>query len=85
VKTLSLPLKNKRMMDLQTRKYQVIKELFKVESEQVIEIMENILNVQNENKIALPAWQKDILDERLKELEANPENLLDWDTIKEKW
>lgn len=72
-------------MDLQTRKYQVINELVKVESEQMIELFEDILNMKNRPKHTLPAWQKAVIDERLQDLKANPEKVLNWDNLKEVW
>lgn len=35
--------------------------------------------------IDIPQWHKDIIDKRLKEYENNPDNVLDWEEVKDKF
>ena len=41
---------------------------------------------QEESKMAdIPEWQKEIVRQRLKHHRENPENVLDWDEVKDKF
>lgn len=70
-------------MDLQTRKYKIVKEVFDIEEEAVIEALENFL--QLEDNTELSGDLKALLDERLEEYAKNPEDLIEWETYKKKW
>ena len=70
-------------MDLQTRKYKIVKEVFDIGEEAVIEALENFL--QLEDKTEISSDLKAILDERLEEYRKNPEDVVDWETFKKEW
>lgn len=41
---------------------------------------------QEESKMVdVPEWQKEIVRQRLKDYRENPENVLDWDEVKDKF
>jgi hypothetical protein len=68
-------------MDLSARKYHFIEELLKVKSESLMEQLEKVLKMEND----ISKSHKDILDERLEHYKNNPKEILDWDSVKEKW
>jgi Putative addiction module component len=71
-------------MDLATRKYNFIEEIFNLEKD-TFERLEKFLKKERIEKTEVPAEHKIELDKRLKEFKNNPEDLLDWDKIKEEW
>ena len=66
-------------MDFVTRKYNLIQELTKVKDGHIIEDIERILCP------GITTFQKEELDNRIKNFEKNPKNLSDWDSFKETW
>ena len=71
-------------MDLAARKYNFIQEIFNLEND-TFEKLEKILKKEKVEKTAISAEHKMELDKRLEEYRKNPENLLNWDEVKEEW
>ena len=71
-------------MDLAARKYSFIEEIFNVE-EDTFEKLEIILKLDKIEKMGVPSEHKDELDRRLEAYRENPQDLLDWDEIKNEW
>ena len=67
-------------MDLATRKYNFIQEVFSIENE----IFEKLEKEKTE-KHEIPLDHKLELEKRLEEYRKNPENVLNWSDLKEKW
>lgn len=42
-------------------------------------------NVVEENNYDVPEWHKDIVSERLEDYKATPDNVLNWDDVKDKF
>jgi hypothetical protein len=76
--------KNFIIMDLAARKYSFIEEIFNVEND-TFEKLEKILKQDKIEKIGVPTEHKVVLDERLEAYKKNPQELLDWDEIKNEW
>ena len=72
-------------MDLEKRKYQLIQKVFTVEEESIINELERV--IENDKNITndITFEQKKELDNRLKSYQDNPENLIDWNTVKDNW
>ncbi|MFP9113417.1 hypothetical protein ACLI1A_05710 [Flavobacterium sp. RHBU_3] len=68
-------------MDLAARKYHLIEALLQVESEVVMDKLEQILK---SGKNTLP-FHKEILNQRLDDYQKNPDDLLEWDALKDNW
>lgn len=50
-----------------------------------LEELEKILQKYKLNKLGVPSEHKDELDKRLESYRENPQDLLDWDAVKEDW
>lgn len=72
-------------MDLSARKYHFIEELMTVEEESVMEALEQVLKREKEAKERISKANKKELDQRLKNYSENPENILDWQDVKNEW
>lgn len=72
-------------MDLEARKYHFIQELFNIDSERIIETLERVLKHEKEQNQEISSEQKKELDSRLKSYNNNPENILDWENVKNDW
>jgi hypothetical protein len=72
------------IMDLAARKYSFIEEIFKVEND-TFEKLEKILKKDKIEKTGVPSEHKAELDKRLEAYRENPQDLLDWDEIKNEW
>jgi len=73
-------------MDLQIRKYNFIRELVHVEKESVIEALESVLKQEKQRQEKeISITNKQVLDRRLGNYEKNPDDLLDWETVKKDW
>ena len=72
------------IMDLSARKYSFIEEIFNVEND-TFEKLEKILKKDKIEKIGVPPEHKAELDKRLEAYRKNPQDLLDWDEIKNDW
>ncbi len=71
-------------MDLSARKYSFIEEVFKVE-EDTFEKLEMTLKKDKLDKLGVSSEHKDELDKRLEAYRENPQDLLDWDSVKKNW
>ncbi len=69
-------------MDLAARKNNFIQEIKNVEKESVIDALERVLKRENEEHQKMPSAHAKELDERLASYHNNPDDLLDWDDIK---
>ncbi len=72
-------------MDLQLRKYNFIQELVLVEEESVIDALERVLKQEKDKHKNLSSIHKKELDNRLQSYKDNPDNVLDWETLKKDW
>ena len=72
-------------MDLKARKYQFIQELFSIERESILDILEDVLKKEKQKDLQISKTQKKELDARLDSYEKNPENILDWEDVKNDW
>ncbi|EGV44857.1 hypothetical protein BZARG_194 [Bizionia argentinensis JUB59] len=72
-------------MDLEARKYQFIQELFNIHSESIIDTLERVMKREKEAYQALSAEHKMELDNRLKTYKNNPNDVLDWNDVKNDW
>ena len=59
-----------------------VKQLPFAEKLQIMEAIWEDLRAQAE-RVAVPQWHRDLLDERRKAVEQGGEELLDWDSIKD--
>jgi uncharacterized protein YbcC (UPF0753/DUF2309 family) len=73
------------MDNLSARKYHFIEELMTVEEESVMEALERVLKKEKEAQERISTVQKKELDQRLQSYSENPEDLLDWNEVKEEW
>jgi hypothetical protein len=71
-------------MDLSARKYSFIEEIFNLEND-TFEKLEKILKKDKIEKIGVPPEHKAELDKRLEAYRKNPQDLLDWDEMKNDW
>lgn len=72
-------------MDLQQRKYNFIQELVHVEKESVIDALERVLKQEREQHEEVSTAHKKELDHRLESYKNNPDDVLDWETVKNDW
>ena len=72
-------------MDLDVRKYKFIKELLRVESDDVMDKLERILGQERDYAEELSPEHKAELDRRLKAYENNPQDFLNWEEVKKDW
>ncbi|MGI0107717.1 addiction module protein [Salinimicrobium sp. WS361] len=73
------------MDNLSARKYHFIEELMTVEEESVMEALERVLKKEKEAQERISPVQKKELEKRLQSYSENPEDLLDWNEVKEEW
>ncbi len=71
-------------MDLEIRKYHLIQELFGVDKESVIDALERVLKNEKETQ-DIPTSHRKELDSRLNSYKENPNDLLDWNDVKNNW
>jgi len=72
-------------MDLEARKYNFIQELFNVDRESIMDTLESVLKKEKEEHQEISTANKKILDERLESYKNNPDDLLDWEDVKNDW
>lgn len=72
-------------MDLEARKYHLIKELFSIESEIIIDTLERVLKREKEEIQELSIEHKKELDIRLESYKNNTDDVLDWKEVKNDW
>lgn len=70
-------------MNLETRKYNLIQGLINVNNEEVVSELELVLDKHKADGISVS--HKKILDNRLRSYKDNPENVLDWNDVKNDW
>jgi Putative addiction module component len=71
-------------MDIATRKYNFIQEVFSIENE-TFEKLEKILKKEKAGKANIPLEHKIELGKRLDAYKKDPDNVLSWSDVKEKW
>ena len=71
-------------MNLEARKYHLIQELFNIDKESVIDTLERVLKSEKEESQEISVENKKELDNRLKNYRENPNDVLDWDDVKDK-
>lgn len=72
-------------MDLAERKHRIIKEVVDVENESIIGDLERVLKQEKEVHQNISPADKEELTRRLEEYKKNPEDLLDWEEVKNNW
>lgn len=72
-------------MDLEARKYQFIQELFSIDRESIIDTLERVLKHEKEAHQEISIENKKELDNRLESYKNNPEDVLDWNDVKNDW
>ncbi len=72
-------------MDLMTRKYNLIEQLFAIKKESVLEALEITLKKEREAIEEISDMNKKILDNRLDSYNNSPNDLLNWNDVKENW
>jgi len=78
--------KKNRTMDLATRKYNFIQELINnVDKENILEALEKVLKQKKEENQELSDEIKQELDSRLASYHNNPDDVLDWEEVKNDW
>ena len=76
---------NMKFMDLESRKYHFIQELFSIDRDSVMDSLERVLKKEKEEYQEISAANKKTLDERLESYKNNPDDLLDWGDVKNDW
>ena len=78
--------KKNGIMDLATRKYNFIQELINnVDKENILEALEKVLKQKKEEHQELSDEIKQELDSRLTSYHKNPDDVLDWEEVKNDW
>lgn len=72
-------------MDLATRKYNFIQELVNVDKESIIEALERVLKQEKEKHQKISVAHKNELNKRLESYQNNPDDLLEWEDVKNDW
>lgn len=73
-------------MDLATRKYNFIQEFINnVDAENILDALEKVLKQKKEENQELSDEIKQELDSRLASYYKNPNNVLDWEKVKNDW
>ena len=73
------------IMDLEARKYKFIQELFNVDRESIMDVLERVLKHEKEEHQGISAAHKKELDNRLESYKNNPNDVLDWEDVKRDW
>lgn len=77
--------KSIEIMDLEARKYNFIQELFGIEKEKIMTTLERVLKEEKEEHQAVSKTNKKELDNRLESYKNNPNDILDWEDVKDNW
>lgn len=72
-------------MDLTARKYSLIQELIDVDKESILDALEKVSKQKKEETQEISDEIKQELDARLTSYQKNPNDLLDWETVKNNW
>ena len=73
------------VMDLMARKYNFMEQIFSIEKESVLDALERTLKKEKEEVQEISASNKKILVQRLESYKNNPDDLLDWENVKNDW
>lgn len=68
-----------RTIDVQTEKLSLISWILQLQDISMLEKLKYF----REETIEIPQWQKDIVLERIRKSEENPERLLNWEHVKD--
>lgn len=66
-------------MNILEKKQEIKSEIDKINDEVLLNEIDRLLHL---DEVAVPEWHKKILDERLKDLESDDTEMLDWDDAK---
>ena len=77
--------KTVEVMNLEARKYNFIQDFFSIEKESIIAKLESILKQEREAHQEISVAHKQILDERSESYRKNPNDVLDWEDVKNDW
>lgn len=72
-------------MDLEARKYHFIQELFNIDKENIMTALERVLKQEKEEHQEISTVHKKELDNRLGSYKNNPNDVLDWEDVKDDW
>ena len=67
-------------MLIDSEKKQIIRELLKTKDERVLKAIRKLLDLEVEE---IPEEHRLVLNERVAEYESDPDNVIDWETLKE--
>ena len=73
------------VMDLEARKYNFIQELFSVDEEKIMTTLERVIKQEKEEHQEISSAHKKELDNRLEGFKQNPNDVLDWEDVKDNW
>ena len=73
------------MITLANRKLQFIESFLKINDENTVEKLEKILKKEKAGKANIPLEHKIELEKRLDAYKKDPDNVLSWSDVKEKW
>lgn len=77
--------KKLNIMDLETRKYNFIQELFSIDKEKIMTALERVLKQEKEENQEVSVAYKKELGNRLESYKNNPNNVLDWEDVRRDW
>ncbi len=72
------------MTDLEARKYSFIENLVNV-GERTLEKLESVLKQEKSDNQEVSEIHQEILQERIESYHNNPDDLLDWEDVKDNW
>ena len=72
-------------MDLQARKYNFMEQIFAIDKESILDALEQTLKQKKEEVQEVSIATKKILDQRLESYKNNPDDLLNWEDVKNDW
>jgi putative addiction module component (TIGR02574 family) len=65
-------------------KAELIHEIRRLPFAERVELLEELWNEAERERPELLGWQKELLDQRLRDAEANPEDWVSWDEAKQR-
>ncbi|PCI33317.1 MAG: hypothetical protein COB60_07805 [Flavobacteriaceae bacterium] len=77
--------RNIETVDLETRKYHFIQELFSIDKDKIMTALERVLKHEKEEHHEISIMHKKELDNRLENYKKNPDDVLDWKDVKGNW
>ncbi len=78
-------IRNIEIMNLEARKYHFIQQLFSIDKESIIDTLERVLKREKEAHQEISTAHKKELDNRLESYKNNPNEVLDWEDVKNDW